>query len=255
MAEIYFSGQGSLYVATRDASGNATGFRDIGNVPMLKLSLETDVLEHKESRTGQRLTDLRLIRERRARVMVTLDSFTKANLMMLLYGTSSSVAGGTVSAEALPSGLVAGDMVSLAFPLVDPAEAFTIVDSAGTPASLTENTHYKVDKGAGMVTILNVGTFTQPFKASYKYKTEDVVPFFRQSTTERFLRFSGLNTANSDKPVVVELYRVLFDPVKDFNLINDEFAQFELEGTVLYDSTRDTNSSLGGFGRIVQQSA
>ncbi len=61
-----------------------------------------------------------------------------------------------------------------------------------------------------MVTILSVAGFTQPFKANYSYLTEDIVPFFREAYVERFLRFSGLNTANSNKPMVVELYRVVF---------------------------------------------
>jgi hypothetical protein len=250
MAEIYFSGQGVVHVATRDGSGNATVFRDLGNIPSLRLTLETDVLEHKESRTGNRLTDLRLQREKRARVTMTLESFTKANLMMLMYGTSASVSSGTASAEVLPSGLVAGDSVSLSHPLID---AWTsLVDSTGSPLTLVNGTNYTVSTGSGMVTILDPTGFVQPFKANYTYFGEDIVPFFEQTQTERFLRFSGLNTANSNKPVVVELYRVVFDPVGTFDLINDEFAQFEIEGSVLYDSARDTNSALGGFGRIIQ---
>ncbi len=254
MPEIYFSGQGTVFASTRDVSGNATAFRDLGNIPSLRLTLETDVLEHKESRTGQRLTDLRLTRERRATVTMTLESFTKANLMMLLYGTSSTVTGGAVTNEVFPSGLVAGDMVSLAFPLVAASPA-PVVTGTGGVTTLTAGTHYKVDYGAGMVTMLSVGTGTQPYEIDYTYNTEEIVPFFREPSTERFLRFAGLNTANSNKPVIVELYRVVFDPVGNIDLINDEFAQFELEGSVLYDSTRDSTAALGGFGRIIQAPA
>ncbi len=62
-----------------------------------------------------------------------------------------------------------------------------------------------------------------------------------------------LNTANINKGTVVELYRVVFDPVSDFDLINDELAQFELTGSVLYDDTRNLDPVLGGFGRLVQE--
>jgi hypothetical protein len=253
MAEIYFSGQGVVHIAVRDGSGNATIFRDLGNVPALRLTLETDVLEHKESRTGNRLTDLRLQREKRARVTMTLESFNKANLMMLMYGSSATVASGTASAELLPTGLVAGDSIALSFPLVNVWTS--LVDSTGSPQTLIEGSDYRIDKNSGMVTILDPTGFVQPFKANYSYLGEDIVPFFEQSQTERFLRFSGLNTANGNKAVVVELYRVVFDPVGTFDLINDEFAQFEIEGSVLYDSARDSNDSsgvLGGFGRIIQ---
>jgi len=250
--EIYFSGQGVIYVSDRDGSGNVTTFDDVGNVPALRLTLETDTLEHKESRTGQRLIDLRLTRERRARLTMTLESFTKANLMKLLYGTEATVTGAAVTNEVLPTALVAGDIVSLAFPLIAASPAPTIVDSAGTPATLVAGSDYTLDRTAGMVTIIDPTGFTQPFKASYTYSNEEIVPMFKQPVTERFLRFSGLNTANSDKPVVVELYRVVFDPVGNFDLINDELAQFEIEGSVLYDQTRDQTSALGGFGRIIQ---
>jgi hypothetical protein len=254
MAEIYFSGQGIVYASTRDGSGNATTYRDLGNVPSLRLTLETDVLEHKESRTGNRLTDLRLTRERRARVTMTIESFSKANLMMLLYGTASSIVAGSVTNEVFPAGLAAGDMVALNFPLVKTSPSPVITGTAGG-ATLTAGTHYRIDYQTGMVTILNTSVGVQPYEIDYNYDAEDIVPMFRSSQVERFLRFAGLNTANSNKPVIVELYRVVFDPVGNIDLINDEFAQFEIEGSVLYDTTRDANDSagvLGGFGRIIQ---
>lgn len=249
---IYFSGQGKIYVGDRDTAGNVTVFRDVGNVPALRLTLETDTLEHKESRTGQRLVDLRLTREKRARVTMTLEDFSKANLMMLLYGTSSTVAGAAVTNESLPSGLAAGDIVSLAHPLIASTPTPTIVDSTGSPLTLVAGSDYSIDYATGMVTIIDPTGFVQPFKANYTFESEDIVPFFKQPVKERFLRFGGLNTANSDKHVSVELYRVVFDPVGNLDLINDELAQFEIEGSALYDETRDSNSALGGFGRIIQ---
>jgi len=254
MAEIYFSGQGVVYASTRDGAGNATAFRDLGNVPSLRLTLETDVLEHKESRTGNRLTDLRLTRERRARVTMTIESFTKANLMMLLYGTTAAVAASSVTNEIFPAGLQAGDMVALNFPLIKNTPT-PVVTGTGGVGTLVAGTNYRIDYTTGMVTILNTAVGTQPYEIDYSYDAEEIVPMFRASQQERYLRFAGLNTANANKPVIVELYRVVFDPVGNIDLINDEFAQFEIEGSVLYDTTRDINDTsgvLGGFGRIIQ---
>lgn len=253
MAEIYFSGQGVVYAATRNTNGtvNANAFRDLGNIPSLSLNLETDVLEHKESRTGSRLLDLRIVRDRKATITMTLESFSKKNLMMLLYGSSQSVAGATISgggAEVFPT-VAIGDVVALANTNLT---SFTsLVDSAGSPLTLTQGTHYTVDLSGGMVTILAIPG-TQPYKASYVHATKDVVPMFEANQEERFLRFSGLNTANANKGAVVELYRVVFDPVSNFDLITDELGQYELTGSVLYDDTRDLDATLGGFGRIIQ---
>lgn len=252
MAEVYFSGQGVVYAATRNPNGtvDADGFRDLGNVPSLSLSLETDVLEHRESRTGNRLSDLRIVRERTATVTITLESFTKENLMMLLYGTSQTVAGAVVNDEAFPT-VAIGDVVALAHTTINEAQPFSIEDSNGSPLTLTQGTHYTVDKKSGMVTMLAIPG-TQPYLATYTHLTKSVVPMFETGQVERYLKFSGLNTANSNRGAIVELYRVAFDPVSNLDLINDELAQYELTGSVLYDETRDADATLGGFGRIIQ---
>jgi hypothetical protein len=246
MAEIYFSGQGKVYVATRDGSGNPGAFRDLGNIPALSLTLETDVLEHKESRTGSRLTDLRLVKDRKASVSMTLESFNVKNLQMLLYGTSQT-GGGAVTNEASPSGLAVGDIVALASPHVS---AVTVNTYTGGTAWVLD-TDYSLDAVAGMITILSISKGTR-IEVDYTAAASNIVPMFKDVMPERYLRFVGLNTANSNKVVTVELYRVAFDPANTFDLINDEIAQFELSGSVLYDSTRDANSVLGGFGRIVE---
>jgi hypothetical protein len=50
----YYSGQGVVLLAERDAQGKPTGFVPVGNVSDLKITVSTSVLEHKESHTGQR---------------------------------------------------------------------------------------------------------------------------------------------------------------------------------------------------------
>jgi hypothetical protein len=252
MAEIYFSGQGIVYAAIRNTDGTVTAnaYKDLGNVPSLKLTLETDVLEHKESKTGGRLTDLRLLKDKSARVTITLESFKRDNLILLLFGTSQTITGAVVTNEVFPT-VAVGDMVALTNAIVDTAAAFTIIDSTGSPITLTNGTHYTVDKNAGVVTILAL-TGIQPYKATYTHLTKQDVPMFESGQQERFLKFSGLNTANSLKGAVVELYRVVFDPVSNFDLITDDIAQYEITGSVLYDSVRKVDPLLGGFGRIVQ---
>jgi hypothetical protein len=52
--------------------------------------------------------------------------------------------------------------------------------------------------------------------------------------------------------VLVELYRVAFDPLKEISFISDEYNKFELEGSLLADTTKPFDAVLGQFGRIVQ---
>ena len=52
--------------------------------------------------------------------------------------------------------------------------------------------------------------------------------------------------------MLVELYRVAFDPLKELALISTEYNKFDLEGSLLADSTKPYDAVLGTFGRIVQ---
>ena len=75
---------------------------------------------------------------------------------------------------------------------------------------------------------------------------------FRSERTERFLRLEGINTAQGNAKVLVELYRVAFDPLKEISFISDEYNKFELEGSLLADTTKPFDAVLGQYGRIVQ---
>ena len=94
--------------------------------------------------------------------------------------------------------------------------------------------------------------FTAPFKAAYTYGAATEIGIFTQSVPERYLRLEGINTAQGNAKVLVELYRVAFDPLKEISFISDEYNKFELEGSLLADTTKPYNALLGQFGRIVQ---
>jgi len=245
----YFSGQGRVYIGTRDSNGNPQAMRWLGNVPELKVSLNVETIEHKESYSGQRLTDLQLIKGKDGEFTCAVENFSIENLELTLYGQTSSVTAGTVTNEALPTGAVAGGIYLLANQFVS---SVVIKDSAATPATLTEGTHYKVHAEQGAIEILNVGTFTQPFKVDYSYGAAKRLAMFKSAQPEVWLRFDGLNTADSNTRVIVDLYRVVLNPSKDFSLIGDDIQKFELSGRVLADTTKSDTGPLGLFGRVIQ---
>jgi hypothetical protein len=245
----YFSGQGRVYIGTRDSNGNPQSMRWLGNVPELKVSLNVETIEHKESYSGQRLTDLSLIKGKNGEFTCAVENFSIENLELTLYGQTSSVTAGTVTNEALPTGAVAGGVYLLANQFVS---AVTVKDSAATPATLTAGTHYKVHAEQGAIEILNVGTFTQPFKVDYSYGAAKRLAMFKSAQPEVWLRFDGLNTADSNTRVIVDLYRVVLNPTKDFSLIGDDIQKFELSGRVLADTTKSDTGPLGLFGRVIQ---
>lgn len=57
---------GPRLCAVIDNNGRPLGLSYVGNVPELKVSLSVETLEHQESSSGQRLTDLQLIKTKKA---------------------------------------------------------------------------------------------------------------------------------------------------------------------------------------------
>lgn len=256
--DVYFVGQGKIYIADLNASRVPQGFRYVGNVPKFEISFETDVVEHKESYSGQRQIDLRFNRQNKANVAMTLEDWDKENLKLLAYGSATSVTGSTVTNEAMPT--LAADLSSpFYFTSKMAISSVTVKDSAGSPATLTAGTHYALrDANAGLIEVLNLASYTQPLKVDYTYAANETLAMFTQGLADRWIRFVGLNTTNSASPnktVLVDLYRTSFSPTQTLSLIGDDVAQFELEGTVLYDDTRASNSQFGGFGRIIESTA
>jgi hypothetical protein len=246
----YFSGQGRVYLAARDANGNPLALRWVGNVPDLKVSLNVETIEHKESYSGQRLTDLQLIKSKDGEFSCTLEEISAENLELSLYGTTSAIAAGSVTEEALPMGIAAGETRLLTRQLIS---GVVVTDSDATPATLVEGTHYRVHANQGAIEFLNVAGFTQPFKVDYDYGAAKSVAMFRAAQPEVWLRFDGVNTADGNKPVILDLYRVAISPTKDLSLISDELQRFELSGRVLADVTKAQDAQLGQFGRLILQ--
>lgn len=94
---LYYSGQGEIFVSERKSDGTPAGFRNIGNVAGISISMETTTLEHKESSTGSRTTDVRLITENLATVTLTAESYEAKNLAIGLFGNTTSIVGATVT--------------------------------------------------------------------------------------------------------------------------------------------------------------
>lgn len=244
----YASFQGRVYLGKRDSNGNPIDVRSPGNVADLKLSLKTEVLEHFESQSGQRSLDHRMIKQKSATLNLTIEEFTQENLALALYGTRVETNSGTVTDEPLSLSPVIGDRYFLAHPKVS---SLVVMDSAASPATLIDGTHYTADTDFGALQFLDVSGFTGQLKASYAYGAVSEIGIFTQPLPERTLRLEGLNTAQGNARVLVELYRVAFDPLKELALISNEYNKFELEGSLLADSSKPYDALLGQYGRIV----
>lgn len=247
-----FSGQGPAFWANRDANGDPTYFHWFGNAPEFTVGLSTDTLTHKESYTGNRTTDARIITELTASLSITVDDFKESNMELATYGVGSQITGTSVTGETvLDTAPTVGERYSLKTTGVVSSLSMT---GGGSP--LTENTHYTVD-ASGVIVFLTA--VSGPIVAAYTRANARQVGVFKTSAPEVHVRLDGLNTAtsvtrsgNSDfERTIVDIFKTRLDPTENINLINDEFGTLVLNGSPLVDTTKASTSGGGQFMRII----
>ena len=254
---MYFSGQGRVLIAPLSAPGVLAGpFRWVGNVPNFSPAFATEKLEHKEAYTGQRLNDLTLTTANNSTFSATLEDWSPENLALAVRSNvAKTSAGAPVAAEPHLDGVGAvlevGGVITLRHPKVS---SVVVKDStAVTPKTLVVNTDYTVDAAFGTVTFIgNPASFDLPLVVDYTHAGAlTVVPFFTAGIKEVAVRFEGVNTADNNKRVLAELYRVALDPTAELGLITEELGTFTLEGNCLIDNTKNDDVLFGKFGRVL----
>lgn len=237
-------------VGRRDpTTGNAVGLRPVGNVPDMKITIGTTVVEHKGSQDGQRATDARLQTETKVSVSITIENWIAANLAKALRGDSTLIAAGSVVNEIVWSypGLVSG------FKRIKVSNV-VVKQGATVLAAYTDGIapwDYKLNDAAGSIQLndaviaaYNHYVPTSPaadgddLLVSYNYAVQYLVDSLTAPLADNYLRFEGLNTVEENSPVVVEIFRFSNDPLKELALLSDTFGSFVLEGSALKDDTR-----------------
>jgi hypothetical protein len=235
-------------IGSRDAEGNPIGLVPVGNVSDLRIAVATSVLEHKESQSGQRSIDLRLTTETKCNLTMTMESFNADNLNIALRADTTTVTAGTASAVTYTAGIQLGKVMPLAHMSIS---GVLLVSSSSTMVAYQTGDadgdwDYKVNTDAGSIMWASNPNSSilddDDVDVTYTYAAQKVVNALTQGATDYFLRFEGLNTAASNEPVVIEVFRFSVDPLKELSLIGDGVQQFVLEGNVLADNLRTTGS-------------
>ena len=234
MAELikeYYSGQGKVFAAPYVGGVvNKNKTRWIGNVPELELSFEVETEEHKESHSGSRMKDLILRKELSAAFKVTMEDFGADNLAMAFMANVQAIPKGKVSDETSSDNLAVGDNWLLAHQKI---AKLVMKDSNTQPVTLQAGMNYSVDETFGRVEILNLDSVKLPLTAAYEYEAASTLHLLTQMVEGWYFRFEGLNTANGNAPVLVEVVKAYLSPAKTLSLINDELSSFELVGDAL----------------------
>lgn len=256
MNETYLYGQGRVSLAKIDPITLVAGaFVWVGDVSALSLKLSSDKVQHKESYSGQRGLVRSFPVGAALEVDMTFNDFGADNLARLLRSAKQSIVTGTVTAETVGSADTAvGDELFLANPGVTD---LVLTDSNASPVTLVEGTDYTLDANFGRITILNIGTFTLPFKADYSYSARTEVGMFTQGQQLYALKYQGLNLAEGNAPILVDIFKLAPDILQQLDLVTTgtDTAGMQVTGGALIDTSKPATGALGQFGSITQLAA
>lgn len=246
----YFLLRGKILVGDKTGSKRLYEF----HTPEFELEVKEERATHYNSGDAVKVKDLSVVAQMDVSGRMVLDEFDPIIVAMALGGeVTEQSSGPTFSAKAFPTGLVVGGI----YPIPDGhvnLSSLTLVDSTGSPVTLTLNNHYSVDLVAGTIKILNLSAITQPLKASGAVANgANIVSIATKRGTEKFFRFDGINLADNDAPVIFEGYRGTVGTSKimvksDGNEVNK--CEFAID--FLRDESAPFDSAFGKTGRMVK---
>lgn len=247
-----FSFQGEIYAALLDSTTKlpATGWWWMGNCPKGEIVPKIERRQKKESYTGLRQITRSAIKSREYAINLTVEDLHKENIKRALLGKSTTTASGAVTAETHGT-LAVGSVVKLKNPN---ATSIVVTDSAGSPATLVADTDYKIlDAKHGLIEILSLGSYTQPFKFAYTKGATLVVTGMEADDSDEYAIYCKLiNTEDApDQAIGFEAYRLQFDPTQLLAIINDDQGSFEISAQGLRHSTFAADAERGGYFRLL----
>jgi len=242
-----FSFQGKVFLAT-NVNGKPQAQRWVGDA-MLKVQLTSNEEKRQESYSGQRRTSATMQTGTEGTFTLIFNHGEPENFAIGLGGSVTTVASGSVTGEALPSGLVAGDYVALDG--VD-VSALALEDSDVGPTSLTLDTHYRIESAeGGIIQILDPAALVQPFNADYDYAARKDIAIATAGSIVRYLIVVAENTVDGAEDYArFELYRAKFNLANEIDFHATTLSGLEVSGTLLNDSNNEIDPELGGYGRM-----
>lgn len=239
---VYYPYLGSGKIYARIA-GAAAGLMELGNASKLEIAVKDKKVKMQDSTKPGGGVYASVSQIETVTLAMTLNDLNKTNVARAVFGTESAVAGATVVDEVVTGYL--GALVPLANP--NPT-AVVVTNSAGT-TTYVEGTDYEVRPG-GIFPFATGGTMTdaQALKVDYTFASYHKVEAMTTGAITLELHFDGLNEANSNKPVIVDIYRAQLSPTKALSLLGDKFADLQIDAEVLKDPTK-TGAGVSQFFR------
>lgn len=254
MSEKYYFGQGKLWIAEILASGALGPWVWVGDVSELSGQGSETPVQHRESFSGTNALVREFSRELGMAWSATLHQLDVDNVGRFTRSKMSETIGGTVTGEELPNPVEDGDLITLDNMNVSD---LVLTDSlTPTPATLVRGTHYEYDV-FGDIEILELPTTpapTQPLLAAYSHGATKQAALLAGSRKNYALKYKGINLAENEAHILVELYKVSAGLLQQLALITsgNQLAGSPVTFTTLLDTSKPVSGDLGQFGRFVE---
>lgn len=254
MSEKYYFGQGKLWIAEILAGGALGPWVWLGDVSELSGQGSETPVQHRESFSGTNALVREFSRELGMAWSATLHQLDVDNVGRFTRSKMSETIGGTVTGEELPSPVADGDLIALDNMNVSD---LVLTDSlTPTPATLELGVHYDYDV-FGDIEILTLPTSpapTEPLLAAYSHGATKQAALLAGSRKNYALKYKGINLAENEAPILVELYKVSAGLLQQLALITsgNQLAGSPVTFTTLLDTSKPASGDLGQFGRFVE---
>lgn len=239
MTDDYYYGQGRVWLAPY--GGDAASWRWIGDVSSLTLKLAFEEKKTQSSVAGRLVTGQRYLTALSGALSATWYAWSAENLALVLQAVRSRRRQSWAS-ETLPAGIVAGSHVAL--------ENTNVRDVL--IEGLAPGIDFKVNPVFGTLDFLTTPA-SQPLTVEYDYSSGQTLALLTSKPKELMLRYEGINLADNNRAIFVELYRLSLDPISEAEFLNSdtEFPSLDTDAELLADLTRSPVDEMGQFGRIV----
>jgi len=248
----YLIGRGILKAALLNDDGTPQSFKDLGNIPEMVLTVDSEKYEHFSSRAGLKVLDKSVVIEQTANASFILENIQDfGNLKLFFSGTAetrtnAATAGfagsviaqdGTIEANAY---YLLVDLTSLPVLNVDVANV-TIETTNLTPIELVQGTDYTIDAFSGEIFLKDTATvqtaisgdegLTFDYAADANATEIDVLSAQTVTAVTVALRFVS-EDADTGIKKMYDIHKSTLAADGDYNLISDEVTQAPMTASV-----------------------
>lgn len=247
----YQLGRGILQMAELDANGRPKGFRDLGNVPELTATVESETLDHYSSRQGLKTKDKTIILQTTSSLSFVLEDINFENLAAFFSGTTADYTNpaiaGVTDAQFVEDGDLEVNRIyalrSGSLPIfgITAVNNISVESTNATPVALVKDTDYTVDAVSGQIfvndtvttqAIITAGDGLQvTLTADAAATTVDQLKILASTELNVALRFI-LEEADSGESIIYDYHKCTVSANGDYVLISDDWSTLPLTASV-----------------------